>query len=220
MSEPITNYSLEQRKYVPEQYKRSTRLLGVIDAALGFSDELETAFREISDNFNIDDAVGPMLDYYGLYFGITRKIGETDEQLRMRIRIGSGTDDLPTFEAIYNYFKIALGISDMILCPVWPAGLYFVLGQGMPEPDIEEVISIAAASGVDLGQGTFLSCEDGEPYGLIVLEDNGQPLVIDQRWPDTEYAMVDDEGCLIIDDTNNVVVGIDYLTTNESFETN
>lgn len=220
MSEPIKNYSLEQKKYVPEQYKRSTKLLGVIDATLGSSDEIETALREISDNFNIDDAVGPMLDYYGLYFGIERRIGENDEQLRMRIRLGSGTEDLPTFEAIYNYFKIALGISDMVLCPVWPAGLYFVLGNGMPEPDIDEVRTIAAASGVDFGQGTFLSCEDGEPYGLIVLEDNGQPLVIDQRWPDTEYAMVDDEGYLIVDDADNVVVGIDYLTTNEIFETN
>ena len=220
MSEPITDYSSEQRKYVPEQYKRSTKLLGVIDAALGFSDELEKALREISDNFNIEDAVGPMLDYYGLYFGIVRKIGETDEQLRMRIRIGRGTEDLPTPEAIYNYFKIALGISDMILCPVWPAGLYFVLGQGMPEPDVDEVTTIAAASGVDIGQGTFLCCEEGEPWGLIVLEDNGQSLVIDQRWPDTEYAMVDDEGYLIVDDADNVVVGIDYLTTSESFETN
>jgi len=212
MSEPITDYSSEQRKYVPEQYKRSTKLLGVIDATLGSSDEIETAFREISDNFNIDDAVGPMLDYYGLYFGIVRKIGETDEQLRMRIRIGSGTEDLPTNEAIYNYFKTALGISDMILCPVWPAGLYFVLGHGMPEPDIDEVITIAAASGVDFGQGTFLTCEDGEPWGLIVLEDNGQPIVVDQRWPDTEYAMVDADGFLIVDDLDNVVVGIDYLT--------
>ena len=220
MSEPITNYFLEQKKYVPEQYKRSAKLLGVIDAALGSSDEIETALREISDNFNIDDAVGPMLDYYGLYFGIVRKIGETDEQLKMRIRLGSGTEDLPTNEAIYNYFKIALGITDMMLCPVWPAGLYFILGPGMAEPDIEEVTHIAAASGVDFGQGTFLSCEDGEPYGIIVLEDNGQPLVIDQRWPDTEYAMVDDEGYLIVDDEENVVVGIDYLTANESFETN
>lgn len=213
MSEPITNYSLEQRKYVPEQYKRSTKLLGVIDAALESSDEIETALREISDNFNIDDAVGPMLDYYGLYFGIVRKIGETDEQLRMRIRIGSGTEDLPTNEAIYNYFKIALGISDMVLCPVWPAGLYFVLGQGMPEPDIDEVRTIAAASGVDFGQGTFLSCEDGELWGLIVLEDNGQPLVVDQRWPDTEYELVDDDGNYLVDSEGNHLVALDFLTT-------
>lgn len=213
MSEPITDYSSEQRKYVPEQYKRSTKLLGVIDAALGFSDELEKALREISDNFNIEDAVGPMLDYYGLYFGIVRKIGETDEQLRMRIRIGSGTEDLPTPDAIYNYFKIALGISDMILCPVWPAGLYFVLGQGMPEPDIDEVTTIAAASGVDFGQGTFLTCEEGEAYGLIVLEDNGQPLVIDQRWPDTLYELVDDEGNYLIDENGNHLVALDFLTT-------
>lgn len=213
MSKPITNYSLEQRKYVPEQYKRSTKLLGVIDAALGFSDELEKALREISDNFNIEDAVGPMLDYLGLYFGIERRIGETDEQLRMRIRIGSGTEDLPTNEAIYNYFKVALGISDMVLCPVWPAGLYFVLGHGMPEPDIDEVRTITAASGVDLGQGTFLCCEDGEAWGLIVLEDNGQPIVIDQRWPDTEYELVDDDGNYLVDSEGNHLVALDFLTT-------
>ncbi|WP_295055256.1 DUF2612 domain-containing protein [uncultured Fibrobacter sp.] len=213
MSEPITDYSSEQRKYVPEQYKRSTKLLGVIDASLGFSDELEKALRKISDNFNIEDAVGPMLDYLGLYFGIERRIGETDEQLRMRIRIGSGTEDLPTNEAIYNYFKVALGISDMVLCPVWPAGLYFVLGHGMPEPDIDEVRTISAASGVDFGQGTFLSCEDGELWGLIVLEDNGQPIVIDQRWPDTEYELVDDDGNYLVDSEGNHLVALDFLTT-------
>lgn len=215
MSEPIKNYFLEQKKYVPEQYKRSTKLLGVIDATLGSSDEIETALREISDNFNIDDAVGPMLDYYGLYFGIERRIGENDEQLRMRISLGSGTEDLPTFEAIYNYFNIALGISDLFLCPVWPAGLYFVLGQGMPEPpDIDEVTTISAASGVDFGQGTFLSCEDGEPYGLIVLEDNGQPIVVDQQWPDNEYVMIDSDGYIIVDDENNGVAGVEILATN------
>lgn len=213
MSDPITNYFLEQKKYVPEQYKRSTKLLGVIDAALGFSDEIETALREISDNFNIDDAVGPMLDYYGLYFGIERRIGETDEQLRMRIRLGSGTEDLPTNEAIYNYFEIAIGITDMMLCPVWPAGLYFILGHGMPEPDIDEVRTISAASGVDIGQGTFLSCEDGELWGLIVLEDNGQPMVIDQRWPDTLYELVDDDGNYLVDSEGNHLVALDFLTT-------
>jgi len=207
MSEPITNYSSEQRKYVPEQYKRSTKLLGVIDAALGFSDELERALREISDNFNIEDAVGPMLDYYGLYFGIVRNIGETDEQLRTRIRIGSGTEDLPTPEGIYNYFKIVLDISDIILCPVWPAGLYFVLGQGITKPDIDEVKNIAAASGVDFGEGTFLVAEYGDPYGYIVNEDNQQLFVIDNNLAYTE--LVDSDGEQIIDsDGEQIIVSI------------
>lgn len=220
MSEPITNYFLEQKKYVPEQYKRSAKLLGVIDATLGFSDKIETALREISDNFNIDDAVGPMLDYYGLYFGIERRIGETDEQLRMRIRLGSGTEDLPTNEAIYNYFKIALGITDMMLCPVWPAGLYFILGPGMVAPDTEEVTHIAAASGVDFGEGTFLCLEDGEEYGLLVLEDNGNPIICDQRWADTEYAMIDEEGYLIVNEDDYIAVGEDFLTTFDSVTIN
>ena len=207
MSEPITDYSSEQRKYVPEQYKRSTKLLGVIDASLGFSDELERALREISDNFNIEDAVGPMLDYYGLYFGIVRNIGETDEQLRTRIRIGSGTEDLPTPEGIYNYFKIVLDISDIILCPVWPAGIYFILGQGITKPDIDEVKNIAAASGVDFGEGTFLVAEYGDPYGYIVNEDNQQLFVIDNNHAYTE--LVDSDGEQIIDsDGEQIIVSI------------
>ena len=212
MSEPITNYSLEQKKYVPEQYKRSTKLLGVIYAALGFSDEIETALREISDNFNIDDAIGLMLEYYGLYFGIERRIGETDEQLRMRIRLGSGTEDLPTNEAIYNYFKIALGITDMMLCPVWSAGLYFILGPGMAEPDIEEVAHIAAASGVDLGQGTFLCLEDGEEYGLLILEDNSNPIVCDSTPLIFDYFyFIDENGDYLLIDENTPILGYESI---------
>ena len=69
------------------------------------------------------------------------------------------------------------------------------------------------------GKEPSYALKKAKPMALV-LEDNGQPLVVDQRWPDTEYAMVDDEGYLIVDDADNVVVGIDYLTTNESFETN
>lgn len=190
MSDPITNYALEQRKYVPEQYKRSTKLLGVIDAALESSDDLERALREISDSFNIEDAVGPMLDYFGLYFGIVRKIGETDEQLRLRVRLGSGTEDLPTPEAIYNYFKIAIGIVDMILCPVWPAGMYFVI-DGLYEIDSVATEQVSMTSGASLVRGAFLSCED-EGLGYLLLEDTGTPLVIDYH--PTEFDIVTSDG--------------------------
>lgn len=213
MSEIITSYSEAQRKYVPEQYKRSEKLLGLIDCNLAMSDEIEKALREIGNSFTLEDAVGPLLDFYGAYAGgFTRRVGETDDQFRSRIRLGSGTEDLPTLEAVYNYFELALGITDVGLFPVWPAGLYFVLLQGSPEIDAEDLGNIAAASGVQFGQGTFLCLEYGESYGLLMLEDNGHPLVMDQRWPDAEYLVIDDADYLIVDDANSSVIGDDFFT--------
>lgn len=213
MSEVITSYSEAQRKYVPEQYKRSEKLLGLIDCALSMADELEKAFHEIGDSFTIDDAVGPMLDYFGAYAGgFVRRIGEIDDQFRARIRLGTGTEDLPTFEAVYTYFELALGITDVGLYPVWPAGLYFVLGQGN-EVLADDIAYIAAASGVDLGQGSFLCLEDGENYGLILLEDNSQPIVIDQRWPDAIYILVNEDDEELVDENGEELAALDYLTT-------
>ena len=213
MSEVITSYSEAQRKYVPEQYKRSEKLLGLIDCALAMADELEKAFHEIGDSFTIDDAVGPLLDYFGAYAGgFVRRIGETDDQFRARIKLGTGTEDLPTLEAVYNYFELALGITDVGLFPVWPAGLYFVLGQGN-EVLADDIAYIAAASGVDLGQGSFLCLEDGENYGLLLLEDNSQPLVIDQRWPDALYILVNEAEEELVDENGEELAALDYLTT-------
>lgn len=213
MSEVITSYSEAQRKYVPEQYKRSEKLLGLIDCALAMADELEKAFHEIGDSFTIDDAVGPLLDYFGAYAGgFVRRIGETDDQFRARIKVGTGTEDLPTFEAVYTYFEIALGITDVGLYPVWPAGLYFVLGKGN-EVLADDIAYIAAASGVDLGQGSFLCLEDGENYGLLLLEDNSQPLVIDQRWPDALYILVNEAEEELVDENGEELAALDYLTT-------
>ena len=217
MSEPITNYSLEQKKYVPEQYKRSTKLLGVIDANLGFSDELEKALREISDNFNIEDAVGPMLDYYGLYFGIERRIGETDEQLRIRIRLGSGTEDLPTNEAIYNYFKIVFGIVNIGLYPVWPAGNYFSLDRSeLPAPEgLFSMKKEYLASGVDIGQGTYICGEptgDGNvDFGFIVSEDNGMPIICDYMRYALEFDLVDNEDNNFVTSGGDTLIALDYI---------
>ncbi len=214
MSEVITSYSEAQRKYVPEQYKRSEKLLGLIDCDLAMADEIEKALHEIGDSFTLDDAVGQMLDYFGAYAGgFVRRIGETDDQFRARIKLGTGTEDLPTLEAVYNYFELALGITDVGLFPVWPAGLYFVILQGSPEIDAEDLENIAAASGVQFGQGTFFCLEDGEAYGLLVLEDNGQPLVVDQRWPDALYILVNEADEELADENGEELAALDYLTT-------
>lgn len=215
----IESYKEEGDKYVPEQYKNSSRLRGVVDALLAQCDDLETAFFEILGSIDIQTSVGPALDYLGAIVGVTRKPGETDDAYRTRIYQYRDLHGAPTHEGLRAALQLLTGQTGIGLYPNWPAELYWVPPQA-EKYDLSQLVAESMTSGASLVQGTFLCCEDGEEYGLIVLEDNGQPLVIDQRWPDTEYAMVDDEGYIIVDDANNVVVGIDYLTTNESFETN
>ena len=217
--EKIESYKEEGDKYVPEQYKNSSKLRGVVYALLAQCDDLESAFFEILGSIDLRTAIGPALDYLGAIVGVTRKPGETDDAYRTRIYQYRDLQGAPTHEGLRAAIHLLTGQTGIGLYPNWPAELYWVPPQA-EKYDLSQLVSDSMTSGASLVQGTFLCCEDGEEYGLIVLEDNGQPLVIDQRWPDTEYAMVDDEGYLIVDDLDNVVVGIDYLTTNESFETN
>lgn len=217
--EKIESYKEEVDKYVPEQYKNSSKLRGVVDALLAQCDDLEDAFFEILGSIDLQTAIGPALEYLGAIVGVTRKPGETDDAYRTRIYQYRDLQGAPTHEGLRAALQLLTGQTGIGLYPNWPADLYWVPPQA-EKYELSKIISESMTSGSSLVQGTFLCCEDGEAYGLIVLEDNGKPLVIDQLWQDTEYAMVDDEGYLIVDDADNVVVGIDYLTTNESFETN
>ena len=217
--EKIDSYKEEGSKHVPEQYKNSSKLRGVVDALLAQCDDLEAAFFEILGSIDLRTAIGPALDYLGEIVGVTRKPGESDNAYRTRIYQYRDLQGAPTHEGLRATLQLLTGQTGIGLYPNWPAELYWVPPQA-EKYDLSQLVADSMTSGASLVQGTFLCCEDGEEYGLIVLEDNGQPLVIDQRCPDTEYAMVDDEGYLIVGDADNVLVGIDYLTTNESFETN
>lgn len=202
-----------------EQYKRSPKLRGLINSVLNQLDDAEDALFELLQMLDPETAIGPALDYIGEIIGVTRIVGESDVAYRVRIFMWRDLEGIPAPESLRCALRLLFNRDKIGLYPCWPAGMYFVLDGETPQ-DMPTTLHDYFTSGTDIGAGTFLSCEDGEPWGLIVLEDNGLPLVVDQRWPDTEYAMVDDEGYLIVDDEDNVVVGIDYLTTNESFETN
>ena len=215
----IESYKEEGDKYVPEQYKNSSKLRGVVDALLSQCDDLETAFFEILGSIDLRTAIGPALDYLGAIVGVTRNPGETDDAYRTRIYQYRDLQGAPTHEGLRAALQLLTGQTGIGLYPNWPAELYWVPPQA-EKYDLSQLVLNSMTSGASLVQGTFMCCEDGEEYGLIVLEDNGHPMVVDQQWPDTEYAMVDDEGYLIVGDADNVLVGIDYLTTNESFETN
>lgn len=202
-----------------EQYKRSPKLRGLINSVLNQLDDAEDALFELLQMLDPETAIGPALDYIGEIIGVTRIVGESDAAYRVRIFMWRDLEGIPAPESLRRALRLLFNRDGVGLYPCWPAGMYFVL-EGETPQEMPANLSAYFTSGVDIGAGTFLSLEDGEAYGLLVLEDNGQPIVVDQRWPDTEYAMVDDEGYLIVDDADNVVVGIDYLTTNESFETN
>ena len=210
--EKIESYKEEGSKYVPEQYKNSSKLRGVVDALLAQCDSLESAFFEILGSIDLRTAVGPALDYLGAIVGVTRKPGETDDAYRTRIYQYRDLQGAPTHEGLRAALQLLTGQTGIGLYPNWPAELYWVPPRA-EKYELSQLISESMTSGASLVQGTFLCCEDGEAYGLIVLEDNGQPLVIDQRWPDTLYELVDDDGNYLVDSEGNHLVALDFLTT-------
>ena len=178
---PISSYHGYCDPYVLEQYKRSTRLRELIDICLRQCDDIEQAWFEIRGALNLEEAVGPALDYIGALVGVERVPGQTDEAYLVRILMGNNSEGLPTYEALRLALQVKLGQTEIGLYPIWPAGLYYVLYEHS-EPSRPENLEDYFTSGTEVVQGTFLCCEDGEEYGLIVLEDNGQPLVVDQQW--------------------------------------
>ena len=212
MTARIESYKQLADRYSPEQYKASERLRGVLDSLMVQADALEAALWEIFESLNLETAIGPALDFLGAVLGVERKPGETDEAYRARIYAFRSLQDAPTYEEVREALELLTGQRHILIFPCWPAGFYWVPPHA-EEYNLAQLVSESVTSGVDIGAGTFLTCEDGEDYGLLVLEDNGQPLVIDQRWPDTEYLMVDDSDYIIVDDEDNAVIGIDFLTT-------
>lgn len=178
---PISSYHDYCDPYVLEQYKRSTRLRELIDVCLRQCDDIEQAWFEIRGALNLEEAIGPALDYIGALVGVERVSGQTDEAYLVRILMGNNSEGLPSYEALRRAIQVKFDQTEIGLYPIWPAGLYYVL-YGHSEPDLPESLDDYFTSGTEVVQGTFLCCEDGEEYGLIVLEDNGQPLVVDQQW--------------------------------------
>lgn len=222
MAAMIGSYKQLADRYIPEQYKASERLRGVLDSLMVQADALEAALWEIFENLNLETAIGPALDFLGAVLGIERKPGETDEAYRSRIYRYRSVNMAPTYEGVREMLELLTGQEHIGLYPDWPASLYWVPPHA-EEYDLAQLISESVTSGVSLVQGTFLVGELNEETGefetgFLVNEDNGQPLVVDQRYVDTEYVMVDSAGYAIADDEDNVVVGTDYLTTLDELE--
>lgn len=179
----LVPYSEFTKPAILEQYKRSEKLRGLINAVLDQCDSLEVAFLEILQALNLDDAIGPALDYLGAIVGISRNVGEDDESYRVRIGIGRSLVGLPAPEALRRVLQFITGKERIGLFPDYPAGLYFVV-DGFTSVDFTSLEGESMTSGAALARGTFLIGEYtgdeqiAEAY-YVVSEDNGMPFVID-----------------------------------------
>lgn len=175
--ETIVPYKEEFKKYIPEQYKNSEKLLALVNSCMAQFDDLETAFFEILRSLNLADAIGPALDYLGAIVGVKRNPGESDTQYRERIVSGLNLLNLPGPEALRMVIKFLTGVDSVGLFPNWPAEMYYVLDGGT-DADLSKLEKNSMTSGASLVRGTFLCAEEGEG-GYIVNDDNGMPFVVD-----------------------------------------
>lgn len=175
--ETIVPYKEEFKKYIPEQYKNSEKLLALVNSCMSQFDDLETAFFEILQALNLADAIGPALDYLGAIVGVKRNPGESDTQYRERIVSGLNLLNLPGPEALRMVIKFLTGVDSVGLFPNWPAEMYYVLDGGT-DADLSNLEKSSMTSGASLVRGTFLCAEEGEG-GYIVNDDNGMPFVVD-----------------------------------------
>ena len=155
--EKIESYKEEGSKYVPEQYKNSSKLRGVVDALLSQCDDLEDAFFEILGSIDIQTAIGPALDYLGEIVGVTRNSGESDNAYRTRIYQYRDLQGAPTHEGLRSALHLLTGQTGIGLYPNWPAELYWVPPQA-EKYDLSKIVSDSMTSGDSLVQGTFLCC--------------------------------------------------------------
>ena len=211
----IESYSELGRKYVPEQYKGSSKLLSLADSVHAQCDDLETAFQEILAMLNPQEAIGPALDYIGALVGVARRPGETDGSYRARVLEGNHTAGLPSPESLRTCIKLVTGCN-VGLFPVWPAALYYVL-DGHTDADKSSLEEDYMTSGACLCEGTFLCAEQDDEgfyeFGYIVTEDYRQPIVCDVRTADTLYELVDGTDDVLETDDGQALMALDFLTT-------
>lgn len=195
-----------------EQYKRSPKLRGLINSVLNQLDDAEDALFELLQMLDPETAIGPALDYIGEIIGVTRIVGESDAAYRVRIFMWRDLEGIPAPESLRRALRLLFNRDKVGLYPCWPAGMYFVLDGETPQ-DMPTTLPDYFTSGTDIGAGTFLIAEDGEDFGYIVNEDTGTPFVMDYRWPDALYVLVNEDDEELADENGEELAALDYLTT-------
>lgn len=102
-----------------EQYKKSVKLIGIIEADNDQANDLETALFEIRDEYYLDTAVGVQLDVIGDIFGVDRE-GMNDNDYREVILLTSSLVGSGEPEFIIQIVKTLFGATFVNYIPAYP----------------------------------------------------------------------------------------------------
>jgi hypothetical protein len=169
--EQITDYSVNL-VLLQEQYKKSNKLIGIIEADNDQADDLEKALFEIRDEFYLSTAVGVQLDVVGNIFNVNRE-GMNDNDYREAIEsrstlVGSGEPEfvIKTLLSIYG----ATYVNYIPAYPTVPAAYYLQTDATM---DIESLRTISP-SGVEPAFYGYLIYQTGD----FILDYDGNKIFI------------------------------------------
>lgn len=163
------------RQFVPEQFKHSDRLNGIIGLVADQGDTVMQMFDELRSMLVLGgDSTAP-LDVLGEYLGIEREAGESDADYEARMSEGSMMRGVPTIEAVRENVKKYTGSSACAILPMWPCGCYII-----PEnyaDGLEVYVKSLVQAGVEADIGTYL-CDEEDVDLIVSDEETDMPIVI------------------------------------------
>jgi hypothetical protein len=154
----ITDYTINLSLLL-EQYKKSTKLNGLIDSTCDQADDLESALFELRNLFYLATAEGIQLDIIGSIFGVER-MGLNDDDYRSLIAFFGSFIKSGEPESIITILKriyAATFVTYIPSYPAVPAGYYLITDATITLAELE----VLSPAGVQPYLAGFLLDEAG-----------------------------------------------------------
>jgi hypothetical protein len=154
-----------------DQYKNSDRLQGIVSAADGAANDIETALFEIRDNIYLSTAIGEQLDLLGIVFNEPRA-GRDDTEYRIILQIRAASAYSGEPEGIISILKSIYGAGSVQYRPFYPGKYYLWVDIDFITTAILNRISPAGVQGLweyllALEDDSILTFEDGTYITLV-----------------------------------------------------
>lgn len=172
---PIPSFWDELSALILEQYKESSKYVGIVQAIAAEADKIETAQGEMAYLLDIDKMIGAQLDLLGLIALTTREqegVLLDDVAYRLLLKAAFRTRNSGTPEEIISAVRQATGASQVVYIPEYPAA-YWVLHDGAGSVT-QEFLERITPAGVMPFQPCFLESTEGD----LIVDAKGNPIMV------------------------------------------